>query len=181
MTRNLTALPLAALFGVAALVGGCEYLGVFDGPEPPPSTFSGEHIETDRDTYEWKGDSVTIEYVYKNRFEQTVFMAGCGADGAGPAHLFEKRTDSGWATAYHRICLAVLAGPPPVQPGQMYEAAFELDERKVDGSTRPSWRVDSVPGTYRIREPMFWTWDKELYLDEELETGTWLSNEFEIQ
>lgn len=179
MSHRLALLFVVLLAG-AVLIAGCEVFGILDGSDAPPENFSGQHIETAKETYQWEGDSLAIKYTYTNRFDETVFMAGC-ADGSGSSFIFEKRTENGWKTAHHRVCLLRLVAPTAIEPGETYEATFELDERKVEGRVQPSWKADSVPGTYRVREPMYWTWDEEKHTKGTLETGIWLSNEFEIQ
>lgn len=166
---------IALCIGVAVLVtAGCDPLGVFDRSEEPPENVTGQHIETTRDTYQWTGDTLTITYAYKNPFDQPVYMGGC-ADGRGPTHLFQKRRRGGWETIYGRVCLLVGGTmPTAIESGETYTATFTLDE-----GTQSEW-ANSVSGTYRVREPMYWTWDEEKHRRGTLETEDWWSNEFEI-
>lgn len=163
-------------FTTFLLIVGCDPFGVLnESDDPAPSNFSGEHIETAQNTYQWNGDSLTIRYEYKNPFDRTVYMGGC-TDGKGPAQIFEKRIDGEWKKVHGRACLLIGgAVPTSIEAGETYEAAFELNE-----ATLSRW-ADSVPGTYRVREPMYWTWDKEKHAEGTLDSASWTSNPFEIQ
>ena len=162
-------------FTTLLVIVGCDPFGVLDkSDDASPSDFSGEYIETTQNTYQWTGDTLTIRYEYKNPFDQTVYMGGC-TDGKGPAHLFEKRIDGEWKRVYGRWCLLVGGVvPTSIKAMETYKASFELNE-----ATLSNW-PDSVPGTYRVREPIFWTWDEEKHEEGTLDSASWASNTFEI-
>lgn len=164
-----------ALFAVAFLgTAGCDPFGVLDGSADPPDHFSGQHIETDGATYRWTGDGFTITYEFKNPFDREVYMGGC-TDGRGPAHRFQKRTRDGWETIYSRACLSIGGTvPTSIEPGETYTATFTVREE-----THSEW-VDAVTGTYRVQEPMYWTWNGDKHREGTLKTEDWWSNEFEI-
>lgn len=167
-----------AIFSIAISLLGCDTLNVLGiGGKSAPSDFPGQHIETSKEVYEWDGEKLVIEYTFNNPFDHTVYMAGC-ADGSGPTDILEKRVEGEWKVVNSRVCLDVLTKPTEIAPGESYQATFELGKEQLG---QRQWKADSVPGTYRFREPMYWEWSMEKAEDDELEASDWISNEFEIQ
>lgn len=165
------------LLSIALSILGCDTLNVLSiGGKSAPSDFPGQYIETNEEVYKWDGEGLVIEYTFNNPFDRTVYMAGC-ADGAGPAHILEKHVEGEWKAVYSRICLDRLIKPTEIGPGESYKATLELDKNRLG---QRQWKADSVSGTYRFREPMYWEWSMEKAEDDELESSDWRSNEFEI-
>lgn len=122
--------------------------------------------------------ALVVIATYRNDSPAPVFVGYCG--GRPPLFHLEKRVGDSWILAYRPVCNALGHEEPfRVEPGGSYTDTIIADhlEPPIEG---PRFRVDSIPGQYRLVYELYSTWTPpgrgELL---PLETRT--SNEFLIR
>lgn len=120
--------------------------------EPPARGASeGQAIATERSTYTLRStptlDSVTMVATYHNRSAQSVYIARCGE--SGPSFLLEKHIAGDWILGFSPIC-PLIQQPAITVPagGESTDTLRVLHLRTANAW--PTFRVDSIPGTYRV-------------------------------
>lgn len=121
---------------------------------------------------------LAVVATYRNRTPSPVFVGYCG--DRPPLFHLEKRVGANWVTVYRPVCTATGHEEPfTVEPGETYTdtvTAYHL-EPPIEG---PRFRVDSIPGRYRLVFQLYSSWTPPGY-GEVLPLEARTSNEFLVR
>ena len=130
------------------VIGACVALPAPSAQQPPAAT-----LVTDSTEYSVRFEGgfyrATIGYRYTNRSGHAVSANYCRTP---PPPVLEKKVGAAWVRAYSPIMLMCLSHPPfRIAVGETYRGVLALDAAPRGRNAAPTFDVESVPGTYRLR------------------------------
>lgn len=153
--KQLSRLPILLVLGLSACSRGlvdvpADHAGT-QANSAVPSRDTGAAFQTDSLSYTLVPTAAGLEgkisFVFTNPTRAPVYIVNC--NGATSLRL-EQRSGNRWVPAWSPIIQDCLSPPIVIQPGQQYSAAVHVFAGYPSSNLYPKFRVDPVPGTYRI-------------------------------
>ena len=136
--------PLLLLVVVFAATGCMRERPLHPAPSAAP-------IQTGKSTYVVEQDGpflrTEIPFEYLNRTGGPVYVPKC-QETYPP--VLEKQVEGEWIVAYAPVVLLCWEPPVVIGAGERYRSTFRMLAARPGTRAEPTFRVEQIPGTYRL-------------------------------